>query len=298
MIQAKITSYLIDDHLNNHQNNKKRKNREDDELETGLVKRINRLNLKSNNNSVDKNKVTNDYIVYKNSDIDFIYNIKNDSYSVVANKYIPAGTLLILENAIIGTNEYIYTVLNNRKELIEELYPRNSNDSYNFIPKEKVMDKITHNVWEWNDAKSPISLEDMSALCPAISKFNHSCKPNAFVRCFSNKEIEEVENEIKEYKGYIFIYSVDNILENSEITVSYGFNIGHTYIQNRNSNNEDNILDEDLLYSSEEENEVFNWICNCGKSKKERFSYFRNAYKEAKRYWEEDKELLLNLVNS
>ncbi len=290
MIQTKITTYLNTNSSITF-NNKKRKIREDDELETGLVKRINKLNLKQTNSEVDtiKNKITKDYIVYKHSDIDFIYNVKNDSYSVVANKYIPTGTLLIVENAIIGTNEYIYTVLNNRKELMKELYPRNSSDSYNFIQKEKVMDKITHNVWEWNDSNSPISLEDMSALCPAISKFNHSCKPNAFVRCFSNKE--EENNDKKEYKGYIFLYSVDNILENTEITVSYGFNIGHSYIKSDESD-----IYEDLLYSSEEENEVFNWICKCGKSKKERFSYFRNAYKEAKQYWTEDKEILLSLV--
>ena len=292
MLQTKITTYLNIVTFNN----KKRKIRDDDELETGLVKRINKLNLKPNNDKVDtiKNKITKDYIVYKHSDIDFIYNVKNDSYSVVANKYIPVGTLLILENAIIGTNEYIYTVLNNRKELVKELYPRNSSDSYNFIPKEKVMDKIHHNVWEWNDVKSPISLEDMSALCPAISKFNHSCKPNAFVRCFSNKEENEDEKEVLpiEYKGYIFIYSTSNILEGEEITVSYGFNIGHPYIRC-----DDSMIDEGLLYS-DDENEVFNWICNCDKSKTERFSYFRNAYKEARRYWTEDKEILFSLVNN
>ncbi len=312
MIQAKITSYLVDNHplINNQMNNKKRKNRADDELETGLVKRICKLNISKQNSipqNTIKNKVVTDFIVYKHENIDILLNVKKDSYSVIANKYIPAGTLLILENAIIGTNEYIYTVLNNRKDIIKELYPRNGSDSLHFIPKENVVEKIIHNVWEWNDSKSPISLEDMSALCPVISKFNHSCKPNAFTRCFSNKEIDEVEEvenaeskgTFEEYKGYLFVYSVSNILEGEEITISYGFNIGHSYKQMMNSNNDDEnmIIDEGLLYS-EDDNEVFNWICHCNKSKKERFQYFRNAYREAKRYWEEDKDMLITLINN
>jgi len=294
MLQTKITSYL---NITNTATscNKKRKIREDEELETGLVKRLNNLNLKHSDIKVEiiKNKIVNDYIIFKHQNIDFIYNIKNDSYSVVANKYIPIGTLLILENAIIGTNEYIFTILKNKNEIIKELYPRDICDSFNVLPKEKLMDKISHNVWEWNDTKSPMSLDNMSALCPAISKFNHSCKPNAFVRCFSNQEMKENENE--QYKGYIYIYATSNILESTEITVSYGFNIGHSYLQNKNLKNESEEMDET---EEVDENGVFNWICKCNKDKKERFAYYRNAYKEAKQYWLEDKELLIQLINN
>jgi hypothetical protein len=100
---------------------------------------------------------------------------------------------------------------------------------------------------------------------------------NAFVRAITVSSSLQEKDETVEYRGGIIIYSVNDIQPDEEITVSYGFNIGHP--------------SEDEEYKKyEDNNDVFNWSCECGKSEKDRFLYFRRCYREAKFWWKEDED--------
>lgn len=264
-----------------------------------LTKKIKNINI---NKCFYLYKPVLDHIKFKHSDLELRYNYDNKSFGIYATKNIAAGTILCIEKGILGSNEYISKVLESRKDIAKELYPRNeleiftSNSELHFR-NDQLINKTLYNVWEWNSDDSPICYQKSSLLCPFVSKFNHNCFCNAFVRSISSKKINELkmnhkiededdnkmkedvdDNKMKEddeYNGYIIIYAIDNIKEGSEVTVSYGFNLGHP--------------SEDPDYEQyEDKSELFDWICGCGKSEKERYLYFRFAYREAKRWCNED----------
>lgn len=266
-----------------------------------LTKRIKSINI---NKSLYLYKPVSDYIIFKNQYLELRYDYTSKSFGVYANKFIPAGTILCIEKGILGSNEFISTVLQSRKDIAKELHPRNEIDIFTstselHFNKDQLAEKVMYNVWEWSLEDSPICYKKSSLLCPFISKFNHSCFSNAYVRSLSSKKIKEIKNtqlnsifvetdnsnkdeelmteneDEDEYNAYIVIYSVDNIKESDEITVSYGFNLGHP--------------SEDPDYKVFEDNSsLFNWNCECGKSEKERYLHFRFAYREAKKWFLED----------
>jgi hypothetical protein len=276
MIQSKITSYL------NLNQTKKRKKEDNYESESeseyeNLTKRIMSISLNSSY-SLYKYKYTTDKLNFKHNSIEAYYNTKSESFCIKAEKFIPKGTLLCIEEGIIGDLNHICFVLKNRTDIAKELYPRNTLDVFTSVANlnfndSELCNKIIHNSWEWKMNNMPLRFKEdsTSILCPFICKFNHSCISNAFVRAITISELESAKDE-NEYKGGIIIYSVKNIQPGEEITVSYGFDVGHPV-----ENEEDN-------------NNVFNWTCECGKSEKERCLYFHKCYREAKFWWNEDKE--------
>jgi hypothetical protein len=251
-----------------------------------LIKRIKSFDLNLNQYLY---KSVIDKIIYKNENIELRYNYNKKSFGVFSLNYIPAGSIICIEEGILGTHQYISSILQFRKDIAKELYPRKELDIFTSISElhftnEDCSNKVNYNVWEWNSDDSPISYQNASILCPYISKFNHSCFPNAFVRSISSGKINEIKNNSinrinddtnDNYKGYIIIYSIDNIKEGSEITVSYGFNIGHPSEDPEFKEYEDN-------------NSLFNWNCDCEKSERVRYLHYRFAYREAKKWLKED----------
>ena len=285
MIQSKITSYLNskDNNIMYLNQTKKRKKEDDYESESeseNLSKRIMSISLNSSY-SIYKYKYTNDKLIFKHESIEAYYNTKNESFCIRAENFIPKGTLLCIEEGIIGDLNHICFVLKNRSDIAKELYPRNTLDVFTSVSNLDFNDndlckKIIHNSWEWKMNNMPLRFKEdsTSILCPFISKFNHSCFSNAFVKAITISDFEIKHDKIVddyEYKGGIVIYSVNNIEPGEEITVSYGFDTGHP-VKNKEDNN------------------VFNWICECGKSEKDRCLYFHKCYREAKFWWNEDKE--------
>jgi len=284
MMQTKITSYL---EINN---NKKRKFIDSDlNIDVDfLTKKIMNMSVSSTTLYSYKYNYTKDKLIYKHPNINLFYDIKKESFYIKSDCYIAKGTLICIEEGIIGDLKHISFVLQNRKDIAKELHPRKTMDLFTSVNslnfnEDELYNKIIHNSWEWKMNELPLQLQekDICIICPFISKFNHSCIPNAFVRSVNissyltsndNKSKDEIE-----YKGGIVVYAVNNINPDEEITVSYGFNVGHNLSLNFKDEND-------------EDNNVFNWICECNKPVKERFSYFRKCYQEAKFWWNEDKD--------
>lgn len=202
-----------------------------------------------------------DMILFKSSDIYVSYDIEKDNFSMFSTNLIHEGTLLIIEEAFVGTNNFIAKRIEKKTQFIKELYPRNGT----------ILDKLSYNTWDWCSSTDLLYLQDSSGLCPYITKINHSCEPNSIaIKYALNK------TNTDEYKGLLVLYAVKNILPNTEITTSYGFEVGHP-----------SIFDE-------EEQTPFNWKCRCNRTYKERNIMYKNLLKKAKLMWHEDKDYVLN----
>jgi len=205
-----------------------------------------------------------DKIIFKH---DFVVCCRDGhgALGIYATGPIEEGTLLCMEEAIIGSTNYVATVLSHRLDIAEELYPRANFDFH---------DKVCHNTWEYEDeAYAPFSLEKKHALCPYISKFNHHCSPNASVEtvCISKHFYDNPEEASDNYVGGIVVYAVQDIEEGEEIYVNYGWDIGHT-----NSNS------------------TFNWKCNCGLNKKTRSGIVNRNWRFVNECYERDCDTLID----
>jgi hypothetical protein len=142
--------------------------------------------------------IYNKYLHYIHSDISFIYH--RSQISTIATNDISIGTLLMLEEGLIGTSNQIVKKMKNNEELNNLLYPRDNIDN--------LMEKYNHNAFEW-DKKT-------YALFYTISRLNHSCDPNL---CVSEVKIQK--------KDCFALFAIKDIKANEELCISYGWDIGH-----------------------------------------------------------------------
>lgn len=97
-------------------------------------------------------------VVYQSNDIRIHY--EHDVYSVLAEKDLPVGTMLLIEHVLSGTLEYLDKKVDKDVKLMTELYPRDYD-----IAKLKVR-------------MNCFNFDGEFVLGPTFAKFNHSCKPN------------------------------------------------------------------------------------------------------------------------
>ena len=202
-----------------------------------------------------------DKCLYKHPSI-FCMATPDDCMGIYASEFIPEGTLLVLEEAYIGSTSFIATILSNRLDIAEELYPRGEHFSFH--------DKVCHNTWEYNeDTYAPASLSRQHALVPFISKFNHACMPNANVEmiCLSKYMHETREEATEHYVGGLACYAVEDIHPFSEIFVTYGDDVGHY---------------------EDPERETFDWSCTCETTAKQRRRNLRAINRKVIHYLEND----------
>lgn len=209
-------------------------------------------------------------LLYRNDNIQILYDRVKDSFSMVATKLIPKGTLLCIEEAFIGSGPYLIGVLQYNPNLAKELYPRKKEEfttpaSLLHYTTSELLQKINHNSWEWYSEKTdPLSMQSSSGLCPFISKCNHSCTPNAFTLKITNIR------SIEEYTAGFVLYAVQDIEEKQEITISYGDTVGHLI----------------------ESNSIFGWSCMCGLRMSQRCELLSSYLRLCKTWWEEDKDII------
>ena len=129
---------------------------------------------------------------------------QNDSYSIVALTDLDVGTLVLIEHVFSGNKIDMHALLFMDDDLRKALYPRYAEDD--MLDSEKNHEKITMNAFQFGD--------DM-VIGSGVCKFNHACKPNAYLTMVDN-----VEN-IKFYGAFI----VARVKAGDEITLDY-FN-GH-----------------------------------------------------------------------
>ena len=184
---------------------------------------------------------------YKNSILLSIY--RNKQVGVYTTKDITKGTLLCIENGLIGSPKELEIILEKKRNLSNHLCPRGR--------KHNLKEKITHNSFDWFEKGDIEEWKDKNLLCPFISTINHNCIPNTGVTRFL-KTLDEVDEElgeeIPEINGGLALYAVEDITKGSEITLSYDWTAGHGH-------------------------STFNWNCNCPHSLEERRKSFNTNSK-------------------
>ena len=193
-----------------------------------------------------------DKLIFKHDLIDCFVDCQN-TLSIYAGDFISEGTLLCIEEGIIGSTPHIANVLTTRIDIAEELWPRDDFDFY---------EKVRSNTWEYMDDLAPMSLQKKHALFPFASKFNHSCTPNAHVITCG---LPLYDNE---YVGGICVYAVKDIHNGQEVCVNYGYDVGHS------------------------EDTVFSWSCQCGLDKKTRKRIMRETYDYVETCYKEDRDMI------
>jgi hypothetical protein len=190
-------------------------------------------------------------VIYRHPNLRVVYQTDKDSYGVYAEDKINIGEIIVFERAIVDTHSNLELYVEQNPDIANQLYPRNSK-----LTCHEIRDKIDYNVWDWYDKKEgdPIELKRCSALFTLLSKFNHSCDPNAFV-------IREVLNsDIDQYDGYFALMCVRPISAGDEICLTYGIDSGH-------------------------ESTHFNWFCTCWRDEETRRTLFEEAYNRAEESW-------------
>ena len=182
---------------------------------------------------------------------DFLYyihpevavNYDGNSYYVSAKSGIPKGSVLLIEQGLVETKDCIKSLMMQCQEIypyVAELYPRDINK----YTTELIDAKLMYNSWDWDNGKIGVFFQ--------MSKFNHSCDPNAFFAQI---------NRLSTQGGLqvIVLIAVQDIYPNQEITIQYHTNAGHGC-------------------------PVFNWKCDCHYTKRERKGIFRE-YMFLSREW-------------
>jgi len=199
-------------------------------------------------------------VIYKHDLVLPIYFPKSDYFGIYAKDNIPAGTMLVFEHAIVDYFDDLVEWVTDHTEISCDLYPRTEYSLQSF------KNKVSYNIWEWYEKGDPIEFKRQSALCPFISKFNHSCNPNAFSTRYT--ENCTVDN----FQGYFIIYATYDIKQGDEICVSYGWDVGHT-------------------------NTHFNWKCDCGLNLRERSDIFVSNVKFVEHCLNEDRDHIYTQLN-
>jgi len=184
--------------------------------------------------------MNNPFVVYVNNNIE-LRNL-NNVYYVKAISPIKAGTILLVERGLVQTKHAIARCLYSLPQLqpyILDLYPRNTD-----LSETSLNSKIDHNCWDWE--------QNYIGLFFNLSKFNHSCCPNAFFMDFPEQD------GISSIKPIVLV-SICDIEPNEEICIMYNSDAGHN-------------------------SKIFDWKCFCEISDKARSGIFSESIQLAKLY--------------
>jgi len=151
-------------------------------------------------------QVFNKYLHFIHPHISFNYNEKTKQISTTAINPIDNGTLILLEEGIVGTTKQVIRQMSKEEELNNLLYPRENNSDLDIIRK-----KYNHNAFEWDEKQKTYGL------FYTISRINHNCDPNVFVVEVTNLG-----------KPLFAVFSIKDIKKGDEIMLSYGDDVGHS----------------------------------------------------------------------
>ena len=145
------------------------------------------------------------FIFYKRS-IEIKYDDITQSYGMFATEFIPAETLIFIEQGLNGTEEYILSTLTSDplyQSLIDQLYPRNGD----------LLTKLIHNRF---------GNKEEGTLYFTKSKVNHSCTPNT-----GSIGIAHYKKFIEAGYMLTFLATYQDIQPGEEITIMYSSKAGH-----------------------------------------------------------------------
>ncbi|XWV26267.1 putative SET domain-containing protein [Tupanvirus soda lake] len=148
------------------------------------------------------------------SDYISIFDTNNNKF-VIADKDIPANTLLLIEHVYTGTSTDCHLLVRDNEYLYDTLCPRTTSwkDEKEEEKDQVSLVKVVRNCIGKN-------LNNMF-IGDYMSKFNHACSPNSvFFLAVSKNHHGLVTN-------YIAVFSTKNIASGEEITINYGIDRGH-----------------------------------------------------------------------
>jgi len=139
--------------------------------------------------------------VYTNPNIEIKF--ENGSYGIYARSFLDVGSLVLIEHVFYGTLEEAHALLHLDDVLRKTLHPRTYTDS----DPETNAKKITMNAFQFDNEL---------VIGSGISKFNHRCKPNAYLTL-----VDHIDNN-----KFYGVYTTAKVAPGDEITLDY-FN-GHS----------------------------------------------------------------------
>jgi SET domain-containing protein len=194
----------------------------------------------------------NKYLHFIHPNIYFTYD--NNQISTIASEPIDKGVLIILEEGIVGKTKEVVRKMSFNEDLNGLLYPRENTDNKSDFEFNR--QKYNYNAFEWNEK------EKTFALFYTIRRINHRCNPNTFVIEVPNK------------KQCLFaLFTVKDIKQGEEISISYGENIGHS------------------------NHTIFNWKCDCNLDNMQRLRLFTKNQKSVADYLKFEYHYLDFLLN-
>uniref|UniRef100_A0A6C0HDP8 SET domain-containing protein n=1 Tax=viral metagenome TaxID=1070528 RepID=A0A6C0HDP8_9ZZZZ len=194
----------------------------------------------------------NKYLHFIHPNISFTYD--NNQISTIASEPIDKGVLIMLEEGIVGKTKEVIRKMSFNEDLNALLYPRENTDNKSDFEFNR--QKYNYNAFEWNEK------EKTFALFYTISRINHRCNPNSFV-------VEVINHR----KPLFALFTVKDIKQGDEISISYGEDIGHS------------------------NHTIFNWKCECELDKIQRLKTFTKNQKLASDYLKFEYHYLDFLLN-
>ena len=139
--------------------------------------------------------------VYSNPNV-VIHHDENGMFSIRAKTDLDIGSMVVVEHVYSGTFIEMNALLILDDKLRRSLYPRCALDQDNALDVTKNAMKISLNAFGFG--------EDM-VIGNYVCKFNHACKPNAYMNCV---------NQVNNTKFY-GVWTVAKVKQGDELTLDY-----------------------------------------------------------------------------
>ncbi len=141
--------------------------------------------------------------VYVSPDVEFC--LRDGAYSVRAKADLGAGTLVLVEHAFAGTPRELHALLFLADALRRALHPRTDGDAA--MDSEKNGEKISMNAFDFDGD---------TVIGDRICKFNHSCKPNAYLTW-----VDRVACAASPGVNFYGAWTVARVKSGDELTLDY-----------------------------------------------------------------------------
>ncbi|KAI9352783.1 hypothetical protein BDR26DRAFT_204458 [Obelidium mucronatum] len=144
-------------------------------------------------------------LLYFHNSLSCITHETGDYQLVRSTARIPAGSVLLLEHIVHGTEAQLVKVLQADPEFSNLLDPRES-------PLDKIS-KIKHNAF--------VGYDGSMRLGPVVTRFNHKCDPDASVRYLYEETERKHRPGVFRKDGFAVIYALRDIEPNQEVCYQY-----------------------------------------------------------------------------
>jgi len=214
-------------------------------------------------------------VKFKHLDVESVYFPTKDRYGLYAYDDLEVGTLILVEDGIIGTEKIVQEKIIKLPDIYKELYPRNTIDATHLgsiALKKQTREKVWYNSFEWYDYGDSKEIREFQTILPFLSRCNHSCKPNIdIVRyLYSDYSQNNLSRTKNIWHGGFAVYITKKVHAGDELFISYGTDTGHS------------------------SDSHFDWTCECGLSKEDREDLYTVSNKMAYEFWTEDKEYVFD----